>query len=492
MSRADMDRLLAEAIAPERRAFRIAGALAAAATIAAVLLLGLSGWFITGAALAGLGGVLAAQGFNYLVPSAMIRLLAIVRTTARYGERLYGHRAALMALATVRARLFDRILSVRDVRAVSAGDTVTRLVQDIGALEDSLVRRPALPAALAGAVIGLVLAWLASPWASLALLALIAGLALWANLATPRLLTIAATDIAAALARLKVGMVDYASASPEILAYDLAPAIERSLAVETAELDRARRRFARGEAVIDAGLTLGGGIAMGAVLAISNAPLPMTVLAVLASAGAIETLSGYIRGVSRGALVTAALARLEDMAGPHSAPIPAKSASGPIGRSIALDRGGVHVRLNLASAWGLLDNPAAARPACSKRWQAFVRRIGIQAFALMVSLSRRCRLRRCERPSRSRRRMRSSCREQCVTICVSPALASAINSFGQRWKWPASRLTSAPCRTGLTNGSEMAARACRAGNSNDCRSRARSSRRSRGCCSTSRAKASTW
>ena len=35
MSRADMDRLLREAIGPERRAFRIAGALAAAATIAA-------------------------------------------------------------------------------------------------------------------------------------------------------------------------------------------------------------------------------------------------------------------------------------------------------------------------------------------------------------------------------------------------------------------------------------------------------------------------
>ena len=132
---------------------------------------------MTGAALAGLGGVLAAQGFNYLLPSAMIRLLAIVRTTARYGERLYGHRAALMALAIVRARLFDRILSVRDVRAVSAGDTVTRLVQDIGALEDSLVRKPALPAALAGAVIGLALVGLASPWASLALLVLLAGLA---------------------------------------------------------------------------------------------------------------------------------------------------------------------------------------------------------------------------------------------------------------------------------------------------------------------------
>jgi len=369
-----MDRLLAEAIGPERRAFRIAGALAAAATIAAVLLLGLSGWFITGAALAGLGGMLAAQGFNYLVPSAMIRLLAIVRTTARYGERLYGHRAALMALATVRSRLFGRILTVRDVRAVSAGDAVTRLVQDIGALEDSLVRKPALPAALAGTAIGLVLVWLASPWACLALLALIAGLVLWAHLATPRLLATAATDIAAALARLKASMIDYASASPEILAYDLAPAIGRSLAVETAELDRARRRFARGEAIIDAGMTLGGGIAMGAVLAISNAPLPMTVLVVLAAAGAIEALSGYVRGVSRGALVTAALARLDDMAVKHNAPMRAESASGPIGRTIALDRNGLHVRLEAGERLGiagrsgsgktsLLETLAGIRPA---------------------------------------------------------------------------------------------------------------------------------
>ena len=114
-----MDRLLADAIGPERRAFRIAGALAVAATIAGILLLGLSGWFITGAALAGLGGVLAVQGFNYLVPSAMIRLLAIVRTTARYGERLTGHRAALMALAAVRAMVL-RLPAAETVRMIPA------------------------------------------------------------------------------------------------------------------------------------------------------------------------------------------------------------------------------------------------------------------------------------------------------------------------------------------------------------------------------------
>lgn len=340
-----MDRLLAEAIGPERRVFRVAGLLAAAAAIAAVLLLGLSGWFITGAALAGLSGVLAVQSFNYLVPSAAIRLLAIFRTTARYGERLHAHRAALMALATVRARLFDRILAVRDMRKLAAGDAVTRLVQDIGALEDSLVRKPALPAAFAGAAIGLALAWFASPWASFALLAFLAGLVLWAHLATPRLLAAAATDMAAALARLKAGMVDHAAASPEILAYGLAPAIGRSLASETATLDKARQRFARGEAIIDAGLVLGGAAAMAAMLTLSRAALPLTVLAMLAAAGAIEALSGYVRGVSRGAIVAAALSRLEELADEPFLPVRQGTVSIPVAPAITLDRDGRHVRL---------------------------------------------------------------------------------------------------------------------------------------------------
>jgi len=46
---------------------------------AGILLLGVSGWFITAAALAGLSGAF----LNIFAPSAIIRALAIIRTAGR-------------------------------------------------------------------------------------------------------------------------------------------------------------------------------------------------------------------------------------------------------------------------------------------------------------------------------------------------------------------------------------------------------------------------
>ena len=95
-------------IAAQRRAqrlrLRIAATTGAIVAVAATCLLGLSGWFITSAALAGIAGSAAVQAFNYMVPSATIRLLAILRTGARYIERVSGHEAALKALARLRPR----------------------------------------------------------------------------------------------------------------------------------------------------------------------------------------------------------------------------------------------------------------------------------------------------------------------------------------------------------------------------------------------------
>ncbi|MGZ3306173.1 MAG: amino acid ABC transporter ATP-binding/permease protein, partial [Asticcacaulis sp.] len=65
----------------------LAAACAAGVSLSAVALLGLSGWFLTAAAVAGAGGIVAAQAFNYVLPSAFIRLFAIARTALRYGER---------------------------------------------------------------------------------------------------------------------------------------------------------------------------------------------------------------------------------------------------------------------------------------------------------------------------------------------------------------------------------------------------------------------
>ncbi len=72
--------LLARERRAERRRLRQAATCAALVAAASILLLGLSGWFITAAAIAGAGGIAVAQAFNFMLPSAGIRLLAIVRT----------------------------------------------------------------------------------------------------------------------------------------------------------------------------------------------------------------------------------------------------------------------------------------------------------------------------------------------------------------------------------------------------------------------------
>lgn len=325
----ELEALLNEAIAPQRSSMRWAMVTAAAAALVSVLLLGVSGWFLTGAAIAGLGGVAAVQAFNYMLPSAGIRTMAIVRTLSRYGERYYGHRAALLALASVRGRLFAHIMRARDVRVFSAGDAVSRLVQDIAALEDRLVRRPALPAALAGGGIAVVLTALADGGAALLLLVLLLVIVLAAKWASPRLLHGPARKVAEALGRLRADMVGYAQASPEIVAYGMAPALQKVLEEEAAGLDEARLRLARGEAIVANGLlTFGAGLAMAGIMALTaGADLPLRVLAVLAGAGAVEALGALVRGILRDAVVRAGLARLEEISAAH--PVEAVSALPP-------------------------------------------------------------------------------------------------------------------------------------------------------------------
>lgn len=137
------------------------GVMAAVTVLAGMALLGLSGWFITATALAGLHAATAFT-FDVFAPSAGIRLLALGRTASRYGERLVTHDATFAVLAALRVRLFSGWALPEAARALlmRPARLLFRLTADIDALE-SLYLRLLVPAAaalgaalLAGVVLG--------------------------------------------------------------------------------------------------------------------------------------------------------------------------------------------------------------------------------------------------------------------------------------------------------------------------------------------------
>lgn len=298
-----------------RRWLRRASIAALVAALAGILLLAISGWFLTGAALAGAGGPLIALGFNYLIPSAGIRLMAILRTVSRYGERLFSHQAALGAMAGMRGSLFGK-LAAQDARTgpdLSGGDASARLIGDIDALEDLIVRKPTRPASLVAAGIGVLLAAFAG-WASaLALLLLLAVLPLLLDRAARHLTKQPAHDAAEALGALRTRYVEYAAARAEIAAYGLADRVTQDLAPLTHTLDAARARLHRGEGAIAAILAGYTGLAVAAVLSLATGPAPQVALALLATAGAIEAMGGLARTAFRKASVSEGLRRLETL-----------------------------------------------------------------------------------------------------------------------------------------------------------------------------------
>jgi hypothetical protein len=93
-----------------------------------------SGWFITATALAGAGLLI---GLDIFTPSALIRGAALLRTVARYGERVVGHEAVLRRLAALRRDTFERIAALpwRPQRALRSGDWQSRLGADIDTLD---------------------------------------------------------------------------------------------------------------------------------------------------------------------------------------------------------------------------------------------------------------------------------------------------------------------------------------------------------------------
>ncbi|WP_083003770.1 thiol reductant ABC exporter subunit CydC [Halomonas sp. GT] len=126
-----------------RQRFFIGALLALVTLLAGLALLGLSGWFITACALA---GIALAAGLpvtlDIYVPGGGIRFFALLRTVSRYAERLYNHNTVLTLLADLRYRVFGDLTRLNEatLKRRRASEWLSRLTSDIDTLDNLYLR----------------------------------------------------------------------------------------------------------------------------------------------------------------------------------------------------------------------------------------------------------------------------------------------------------------------------------------------------------------
>ena len=175
---------------PGRSPWRLAILLAVTATASGILLTGVSVSFLGAVALAGLGP--AALTFNFHIPAALIRLFALSKTLGKYGERVVGHRAALLDQVRRRAALLLSMAQARSTRAsgwqLGNQDRLSDYIDDVEDVDYARLRvgMPAMVLIAGAAVLTVATAWLV-PLALLPIAALTCAVLSTLRLVIPRL-----------------------------------------------------------------------------------------------------------------------------------------------------------------------------------------------------------------------------------------------------------------------------------------------------------------
>ncbi|MCK6157244.1 ATP-binding cassette domain-containing protein [Moraxella osloensis] len=120
----------------------IAACLGIMTALSVIGLLMTSGWFISAAAMAGMLA-LGSHSFNYLVPAAIIRVMAMVRTAGRYGEMMVSHHAVFGLLRRLRVRFFNqfaRLPLANLSTTLQSTHAMHRLTHDIEVLNELPLR----------------------------------------------------------------------------------------------------------------------------------------------------------------------------------------------------------------------------------------------------------------------------------------------------------------------------------------------------------------
>lgn len=305
---------------PTHKRALVGGALLAALTVVAgMVLLGLSGWFITATALAGLVPATAFL-FDVFAPSAGIRLLAVGRTGSRYAERLVTHDATLAVLAALRVRLFRGWARAEAARALlrQPGKLLFRLTCDIDAL-DSIYLRLVVPsiAALAASVLaGIVLGFLhAGLGMALALWLVVVGGGL--ALFVARRARHPAVLRAHGLEALRASAIDLVAGQTDLVMAGRIDAQRNVLARADRRLAKADFALNQLETAAGAGYAMAGTLslvgvllAVGALVGDGVIGVPAAALALLVALTAVEPFTGLRRGALDAGRTRLALERL--------------------------------------------------------------------------------------------------------------------------------------------------------------------------------------
>ncbi len=144
----------------------LATLLGAGAVAAAIGLIATSAWLISRSSQ-------RPQESAVAIAIVGVQFFALSRGLCRYGERIVGHDAALRVLAETRVRVYEHLerLAPLGLPAFGSGDLLARLIGDVDALQDLLVRVvPPFAIALIVGTATVVLEWWMLPAAGLILL----------------------------------------------------------------------------------------------------------------------------------------------------------------------------------------------------------------------------------------------------------------------------------------------------------------------------------
>ncbi len=250
---------LLAAVPNGRRRLVLAILLASLASLSSVALMGVSAWLISFAALA--PPVLFLQA-----PAVGVRAFAISRGVFRYLERVVGHDVALRMQGALRIRVYDKLAGTTLIGR-RRGDLLTRVVADVTAIQD-LVVRVVLPFASAAVVVVATtgaISLLNLPTALwLFATALLAGIGL--PLVAMRLSRAADVAVVPVRGRLADETRELAHTATDLVAYGADRAALDALLQVDDELRRAEARSAWVRGLATGGQILAAGIAVAAAL----------------------------------------------------------------------------------------------------------------------------------------------------------------------------------------------------------------------------------